>query len=157
MPGPARIDQSDLEALFPPQHVGSVFCDDRSGKPGPRLANTCLVASRMAESILLRAWSLAQIDVLFAEDEAVKMFTARLAMAVGVAGRPEWSGPGAPYAGLETASLKALKDLADAEVRSRAETQGAGANPRTTGSMTSPSQPQYVFSRDRCSPKRGGY
>jgi hypothetical protein len=157
VPGPARIDQSDLESLFPPQHVGSVFCDDRSGRPGPRLANACLVASRRAESLLLRAWSLAQIDVLYAEDEAVKMFTAQLAMAYGVAGRPEWSGQGSPYATLEQSALKALKDLADAEVRSRAETQGAGQNPRVSGSMTSPSQPQYVFTRDRCSPKRGGY
>jgi hypothetical protein len=157
VPGPARIDQSDLESFFPAEHVKGVFSDGRTNSPSPRLANLCLVASRRAESLLLRAWSLAQIDVLFAEDEAVKMFTCQLAMSYGVAGRPEWSGPNSPYATLEQSALKALKDLADAEVRSRAETQGAGQNPRVSGSMTSPSQPQYVFTRDRCSPKRGGY
>jgi hypothetical protein len=117
----------------------------------------CLVASRRAEMLLLRAWSDPQIDVLFVEDEAVKMFTAQLAMAYGVVGRPEWSGQGSPYVGLEQSALKALKDLADAELRSRAEAQGAGVNPRESGSMTSPSDPQFVFTRDRVSPSRGGY
>lgn len=161
MPGPARIDREDLEANFPPQDVAALFCDDDTGQPGPRLASACLRASRRAESLLLRAWTQAQIDVLYQEDEAVIGETCRLAMAYGVEGKKEWAmlgGPNAsPYAGIEQLALKALKDLADAEIRSRGEAAGAGNNPRTTGSMTSPSCPQYVFSRDRVNPRRGGY
>jgi hypothetical protein len=155
--GPARIDQADLEANFPPKHVRAVFSDDGKLQPGPRLSVACTRASRRAESILLRAWSLAGIDVLYQEDEAVRAETCRLVMAYGVEGKIEWTGQGAPYAGLEKAALSALKDLADAEVRSRAESLGAGQNPRVTGNISSPETPQYVFAPSKSQPRRGGY
>lgn len=158
MPGPARITQADLEANFPPNHVRAVFCDDgKKNVPGPRLAAACTRASRRAESILLRAWTSEQIDVLFAEDEAIKAETCRLAMAYGVEGKVEWTGQGAPYQGLEQAALKALKDLADAEQRSRAEREGAGQNPRVTGNISPTQCPQFMFASTKSRPRRGGY
>jgi hypothetical protein len=159
MPGPARIDREDLEAQFPSRHVGAVFCDDDSGQPGPRLAAACSRASRRAEGLLLRAWSSEQIDVLYDEDEAIVAETCRLAMAYGVEGKTEWSGQGAPYQGLEQAALKALKDLADAETRSRGEANGAGTNPRAQGNISAPGGActQYTFSESRTRPRRGGY
>lgn len=158
MPGPARIDQADLESLFDPRLVRRMFSDDGSGVPGPRLASTCLVASRAAESILLRAWPLEQLDALFEEDEAVRLFTCRLAMAYGGQGKPEWTGDGAPFAGLEQSALKALRDLADAETRSRAETNGAGGNPNKKGNISTPNGPgNFTFAATRGRPNRGGY
>jgi hypothetical protein len=157
VPGPARITQADLEANFPPEHVRGVFSDTGKLLPGPRLATACARASRRAEGILLRAWSLEGIDVLYAEDEAIVAETCRLAMAYGVEGKPQWTGQGAPYQGLEKAALAALRDLADAEVRSRAESLGAGANPRVSGNVSAPSEPQYVFSSSRNQPRRGGF
>lgn len=158
MPGPARITQADLEAIYAPKVVRAVFSDDSSGQPGPRLASCCLVASRRAEAILLRAWSLEQIDVLFEEDEAVKFFTVQLTLAYGAAAKPEWTREGGPYAGLEQTALKALKDLADAQVRSRAETNGAGGNPVLKGNISTPNGPgNFVFAATRGRPNRGGY
>jgi hypothetical protein len=147
MPGPARIDREDLEAQFPSRHVGAVFCDDDSGQPGPRLAAACSRASRRAEGLLLRAWSSEQIDVLYDEDEAIVAETCRLAMAYGVEGKTE------------QAALKALKDLADAETRSRGEANGAGTNPRAQGNISAPGGActQYTFSESRTRPRRGGY
>jgi hypothetical protein len=157
VPGPARIDQGDLEKFFPPNHVRALFSDSGSGAPGPRLVLACTVASRRAESILLRAWSLDSIDALFEEDEAVVCAACGLAMAIGAMARPEWSGQGAPYQGLEKSSLAALKDLADAQTRSRAETNGAGANPTLKGSISAPKEPQYMFTPSKSRPTRGGY
>ena len=157
MPGPARITQADLEANFPQKHVRGVFSDTGQLQPGPRLAAACMRASRRAESILLRAWSLDGIDVLFEEDEAIRAETCRLAMAYGVEGKTEWTGQGAPYQGLEKAALAALKDLADAEIRSRAESLGAGANPRVSGNVSAPAEPQYTFAPSRNQPRRGGF
>lgn len=156
MPGPARIDQGDLEQNFPPKHVRLIFSDDGSGNPGPRLAAACLRASRRAESILLRAWSLESIDKLFEEDEAVMAECCRLAIAYGVQGKTEWSGQGAPYEGTEKAALAALRDLTDGQMRSRGESQGAGTNPTITGRSTVP-DPQYVFASSAKQPRRGGY
>lgn len=157
MPGPARIDQGDLEANFPPQHVRRIFCDDGSGNPGPRLAKACLRASRRAEAILLRAWTLEQIDVLFAEDDSIVAESCRLAIAFGVDGKTEWSGQGAPYQGAEKAALAALRDLTDAETRSRAESLGAGTNPTIKGSIGTPREPAYVFANSINQTRRGGY
>jgi hypothetical protein len=158
VPGPARIDQGDLESNFAPQHVRRVFSDDGSGNPGPRLAAACLRASRRAESILLRAWpDPTSMDKLFEEDEAIIAETCRLAMAFGVEGKPEWSGQGAPYQGLEKAALAALRDLTDAETRSRAEQNGAGSNPTIRGSIQTPQEPAYVFANSLTQTRRGGY
>jgi hypothetical protein len=157
VPGPVRIDQDDLEKFFPPKTVRAVFSDNGSGNPGPRLALACATASRRAEGVLLRAWSLESIDKLFEEDEAVMYATCCLAIAQGVMGRPEWSGQGAPFAGLEKQCLTALRELADAQTRSRAETNGAGGNPTLKGSIRAPAEPQYVFSPSKSNPRRGGY
>lgn len=158
MPGPARIDQGDLEKFFPPKHVRAVFSDDGSGNPGSRLALACSVASRRAEGILMRAWPAeASIDALFEEDEAILYATCGLAMALGVTGRPEWSGQGAPYAGLEKTCLTALRELADAQTRSRAEQNGAGGNPTLKNRIEAPAEPQYVFAASKKQPRRGGY
>lgn len=156
MPGNARIDQEDLEANYPPGVVRRVFSDDGSGIPGPRLARACQRASRRAESILLRAWSDAQIDKLFEEDESVVAATCGLAIFYGVEGKTEWTGQGAPYEGLERRCLAELRDLADGKSRSRGEAQGAGTNPTITGRTNAPC-PQYVFAESRKQPRRGGY
>lgn len=158
MPGPVRVNQDDLEAFFPPEHVRAVFSDDGSGNAGPRLTIACDVATRRAEAILRRAWpGNEQLDALFAEDSAVRWAAASLALVQGVQGKPQWTGPGAPYEGLEKTALKTLDDLAKANTRSRAEANGAGQNPLVKGSISSPEQPQYVFAASKSNPRRGGY
>jgi hypothetical protein len=160
VPGQTRIDREDLEANFPPKHVAGVFCDDHTGKPGPRLQAACSRASRRAEGHPApRVDCPSRSTCSTQEDEAIVAETCRLAMAYGVEGKTEWTGPrSSPTKGLEQAALKALKDLADAEQRSRGEAAGAGANPRASGSMSSPDPTrQYVFTPSRNYPRRGGY
>lgn len=160
MPGPTRINEADLKANFPPRDVDAVFCDDGTGRPGARLAAACLRASRRAEGILRRAWnSDKQLEALFREDEGVRGETCRLAMFYGAEGRAAWTGEGAPFANAEKAALAALRELADAEVRSRAETveDGAGANPRASGDVRPTQDPCFIFASTQRTPRRGGY
>jgi hypothetical protein len=124
---------------------------------GPRLATACLVASRIAESLLLKAWSLEQIDELFAEDQAIVALTCQIAMGWGTSGRAEWSGQGAPFEGLQKAAEGALDKIAAGAMRSRGESHGAGVNATITGRQDAPPDPQFMFAPNRLRPRRGGY
>lgn len=157
MAGVVYITQADIEARFPTSHVGAVWSNDGSGTPdATRLAKSCSVASRQGDSELMKAWTPDQIPTLVAEDDAVKDALCDLAMAHGVKGKPEWSGEGAPYAGLRKAALEMLAKLASAQLRSRAEPL-AGANPNRRGRITSADSPQFVFAPNAARPRPGGY
>jgi hypothetical protein len=156
MPAPALITRADLEERFPPQHVRGVFRDDGASEPGPRLAVACAVATRQAEAVLLKAWSLEQMAGLVAEDEAIKSALCDLAMAEGVKGKPEWMGEGRPYATLRKDALTTLEMLAKAELRTRAE-RTVGANPNRRGNVGSGDCRAFTFAPARDGSRRGGY
>jgi hypothetical protein len=149
------VTQADLEARFPAQVVRRVFSDDGSQNPGPRLAVALDEGSRQAEAILLKAWGLAQIPTLVADDTAVKGAVCRLVMALGAEARPEWSGEGQPYATLRKNARQTLDDLVKAELRSRAEAT-AGANTNHLPRVSNARSPSFVFAATRGNPKAGG-
>lgn len=158
MTTPAAITQEDIEERYPPQFVWQVFSDDGAAEPGPRLAVACAVATRQAESVLLKAWPAEQIPLLIAEDEAVKSSVCDLAMFEGIKGKPQWSGQGSPYAGLRVDAMKMLEALAQAQLRTIAEGKGGVAtNPNRKGNVASPDSPQFMFAPSRSRPRPGGY
>ena len=157
MAAPIYVGQSDLETFFPANHVRLVFCDDGTGNPGPRLAVACSVGCRQADSILLKAWEDDNLAALVAGDDAIRLAVCSRVMAVGVLGKPEWSGEGAPYAQLKKDALATLQLLATAQLRSRAEKTGGGANPNAKGSIGSAACPQFVFAPSLRNPRPGGY
>ena len=153
----ARIGQAELERHFKPLTVRQLFSDAGTKDPGPRLAASCMRASRLAEGALLGAWTLEQIDVLFAEDEGIVALTCSLAMACGAEGITAWSGPGAPFEGLYKRTMSELKEIAAGQLRSRGESKGAGTNPTITGRIRTVGEPAFVFAPTRSNPRRGGY
>lgn len=156
MSTPALITQEDLEERYPPQFVRQVFADNGALTPGPRLPVACVVATRLGESILLKAWTSATIPTLVAEDEAVKSQLCAIAMFEGMQGKPQWCGQGAPYATLRSDAMKVLDLLAMGQLRSSAEAK-AGANPNRKGNIASPDCPPRMFAPTRDRPKPGGY
>jgi hypothetical protein len=155
VPTPVLVTQADLEARYTPRVVRQIFSDDGTQNAGPRLAIACETASAQAVALLLKAWSEEQIVTLAFEDPAVKHAICGLAMAIGAAAKPEWSGEGRPYAGLEKQSISWLKELAAAHIRSRGEAQGAGTNPTIAGRTNKPT-PQYIFAETK-GKRPGGY
>lgn len=157
MPAPIYVGQSDLETFFPSNHVALVFCDDGSGAPGPRLAAALSAGCRQADGFLLKAWEDDNLAALVAGDDAIRLAVCSLVMAIGVLGKPEWLGEGAPYASLKKDAFATLQLLATAQLRSRAEKTGGGANPNARGSIASAACPQFVFAPSRRNPRPGGY
>lgn len=155
MPGPVLVTQQDLEASYTPRVVRQVFSDDAQQAAGPRLSVACSVASSQATAILLKAWTEEQIVTLVSQDAAVKHAICGLAMAIGAEAKPEWSGEGRPFAGVEERSVKWLKELAGAHIRSRGEANGAGTNPTIAGRTNKPT-PQYMFAETK-GKRPGGY
>lgn len=157
MAGATLITQADLEARYPPKNVRAVWCDDGSGQPGPRLAISLAVASRVASAILLKAWpDPAQHVTLVEEDDAVKDAVCDLAMGHGAKAKPEWSGEGRPYSGLEKAAVDRLELLVKAQLRSVGEVK-AGKNPNLQTTISSAEDPQYMFAPSKGRPNPGGY
>jgi hypothetical protein len=155
--GSTLITQADLEARYPPQHVRALWSDTGSGQPGPRLQIALDVASRVASSILLKAWpDPAQHVILADEDPAVKDAICDLAMAHGAKGKPEWSGEGRPYSGLEKSAKDTHEHLAKAQLRSVGEAK-AGKNPNLQTTIASPEEPAFMFAPSRGRPNPGGY
>jgi hypothetical protein len=156
MAGPQYIVQADLEQRFRPDVVKRVFSDDGGGVAGPRLDQSARAASRQADAVLLKAWTVDQVPLLVAEDEAVWSAVCELAMAHGTEGKPEWSGDGAPFEDLRRRALEMLEMLAKAQLRSRGEAV-AGANPNVKGSVSSVESPAFMFAPSRGRPKPGGF
>ena len=157
MPAPALITQLDLEERYPPQFVSQVFADDGGLEPGARLAVACVVATRQADAVLMKAWpDRAARALLVAEDDAIKSALCDLAMFEGMKGKPQWSGQGAPYAGLRKDALAMLELLVIGQLRSDGEAK-AGGNPNRKGNITSPDCPQFMFAPNARRPRPGGY
>lgn len=159
---PVYITQADLEERYGPTHVRQIWSPKGSNVPDTaRLGKSCAVASRQADAILAKAWpagtvSPDAIEKLVANDDAVKDAICDLAMAHGVKGKPEWSGEGAPYAGIQAAARKMLEDIARGQLRPRGELE-AGSNPNVRGHVRSPDNPQFMFAPSRARPRPGGY
>lgn len=157
MAAPIYVSQDDLESFFPSNHVRGVFCDDGSGLPGPRLTTALSAGCRQADGFLLKAWEDDNLAALVTGDDAIRLAVCSLVMAIGVLGKPEWSGEGAPYQNLRKEAFASLQLLATAQLRSRAEKTGGGANPNARGSIASAAVPQFVFAPSRRNPRPGGY
>lgn len=158
MRAPALITQEDLEERYPPQFVAQVFSDSGSLQPGDRLAVACMVATRLGEAVLKKAWPTAeQRAALVADDEAVKSQLCAIAMFEGMQGKPQWCGQGAPYALLRTDALKMLELITAGQLRSVAEEGTAGPNPNRRGNITTPDCPERMFAATNARPRRGGY
>lgn len=157
MAGVAYIDQAVLEAEFGQEQVRALFCDDGSGTPNAtRLERCCRIASREADTELLKGWGLEAIATLVFEDDAAKTAVCKLAMAAGALGKPEWMGPNSPYAGFRDEAFKTLNAIAKANKRSAGESK-AGANPHLRGATAAPQSPQFMFAPTRGRPRPGGY
>lgn len=155
----AYIGQADLESRFGVKQVLRVFCDDGSNTVGPRLAISCDVGSREADSILATAWpSTEQRLTLVTSDLAIWASVCDLAMADGMSARPEWqvtdgSKP-SPYQSLADRAKARLKQLAQAQIRSVAE-ETAGKNPHTR--MGKVSRHEFIFAPSNGRAYRGGF
>jgi hypothetical protein len=126
------ITQADIELKHKPQEVRGASCDDGSGVAGPRLAAAIAAACRRGQLILGRAWpTQAQIELLVANDEAVKGALVDMAFYELVKGIKSWIGPDGKclFAGPNKDAEALLNGVADAELRSNGEAT-AGVNPR---------------------------
>lgn len=159
MAGAVDLSQSDMEQRFTARRVKDTFCDNGSNVVGPRLFTAISSARRMADAILMAAWTPAQIEVLMAEDDAVRAATLDLAMSEGMVGRLEWEVAGGPRETLRKGAIETLKMLAQAELRSIAENHGAGTNPhlRRASVHTERTPHTYVFAPSQAKPTRGGF
>lgn len=149
------VTQADVEARFPPSVVRALFCDDGSGTAGPRLVIALDEASRQAEAILLGSWGLDQIALLVQNDAAVKGAICKLVIAIGADGRPEWSGPVAPYATFRKDARQMLTDLQSTALGSRGEEQ-AGANTVGHAQVNNSRSPNFLFAATKNNPRAGG-
>jgi hypothetical protein len=157
VPAPALITQLDLEERYPPQFVAQVFSDAGRLEPGPRLAVACVVATRLGEAVLMKAWpAREQREALVAEDDAVKSQLCAIAMYEGMQGKPQWCGQGAPYASHRTDALKMLELIVQGQLRSVGEAK-AGRNPNVRGRIASADCPQFMFAPNARRPRPGGY
>lgn len=159
MAGAIDIALSDLEGRFAANLVRGVFCDNGSGQPGPRLQRSISSGRRIADALLLKAWSETQIETLIAEDEAIRGAVLDLILSEGMAGRMEWDVPGGPRSSLRKNGMETLKLLAEAELRSIAENHGAGTNPHTRrASVRTERNPHtFIFAPSKAQPRRGGF
>lgn len=156
MAGAVDITIDDLCRSFNADTVRAVFCDDGTGRPGPRLEESLSIARRLGDAILLKGWSPDQIEILIQEDAAIRALVCRLVIAQGMQGKAEWTGAGAPFENLEARTFQSLERIATGQARSIAESAGAGPNPNVAGSQA-PSPPCYTFASSRDRPRRGGY
>lgn len=157
MAGAIDIGLDDLYRSYNPETVRSIFCDNGSGRPGPRLEESLAIARRMGDAQLLKAWTLAQIETLVVEDVAIRALMCRLTIAVGGQAKIEWAGDPSqnPFALLEKNTISALGSIALGQTRSAGESV-AGANPNISGSTTT-TCPKRMFAPTREHPRRGGY
>lgn len=158
MAGTIDITLADLEGQFNARQVQSVFSDDGSGKPGARLQTAISVARRLADGVMLAAWSEAQIVTLVAEDDAIRSAVLDLVMSEGMKGRLEWDTEGGPRDRLRKAGLENLKLLAQAQLRSVGESK-AGVNPhvKAASARTERNPHTFVFAPSKARPVRGGF
>jgi hypothetical protein len=141
----ALVTQADLEGRFGAMRVREVFCDDGGVVAGPRLAISLNVGSKLAVTELLKAWTYEQIELLVANDEAVKAWVCDLVLSDGMSGRPQWQGEGSPVENMRKTALDSLKALAAAEKRSAGEAM-AGANPNArVGVVNARSPKPFIF------------
>lgn len=152
------LGYGDLVERFGPNLVRQVFCDNGSGTPGPRLFRSLKSGRRIADSVLLAAWSQEQIETLVAEDDAVRGSALDLVLSEGMAGKLEWDVEGGARDRLRKAALENLRMLVKGEQRSTAE-KTAGANPHIrAGRVNTQRTPHtFIFAPSRAKPRPGGF
>jgi hypothetical protein len=159
MAGAVEFTLSDLEAQFDASMVKRVFCDNGNGRVGPRLTSALSVARRVADALLLAAWSQEQIEVLVTEDDAVRSAILDLALSEGMKGKLEWDVAGGVRERMRKAAIENLNLLAQGKLRSVAEAAGAGRNPHTKpGEVNTQRTPHtFIFAPTKARPNRGGF
>lgn len=159
MTGTVDIYLSDLEEQFDPGLVRQVFCDDGSGVPGPRLFTSCSVARAFADAVLLKAWTLEEIETLILEDPAIKSGVLDLVLAQGMKGRLMWDTKDGPRETFFKSGMNTLNLVVDGQLRSRAESRGVTKNPHVSmGRVNTQRTPhEFVFAPSRSRPIRGGF
>ena len=159
MAGAVELTQADMEARFTARRVKDTFCDNGSNTVGPRLAPALSAGRRIADAILMAAWTPAQIEVLMDEDDAVRNAALDLAMSEGMVGRMEWEVAGGPRETLRKSAIETLKMLAQGQLRSIGEANGAGVNPHLKrASVHTERVPHtFVFASSKALPTRGGF
>jgi hypothetical protein len=110
------VTLSDLEASFGEELVREVFSPTGVAidalSPPARLTRALDVGSRQAESIIMRAWPSAEaVAEVVDGDVAVAHAICGLVMAIGMQGKPHWTGQDAPYRSLKKESDTTLFDL----------------------------------------------
>ena len=176
------LNTADLIALVGPNRVRQYFDDDVSGElestdqlivtqgiGTSTLAETEAVdsiltaAENEADSRMLRSFSISQIDVIAANDEAFRRHVAWVALQFASERRPEFmaeDGRGAFTAQYDRA-IRYFENLSRAKSRSKGETV-AGKSGRHGGNVnpaaTTATSPRFLFSPDRNAPTgHGGF
>lgn len=159
MAGAVDISLGDLNDRFTAKYVTQVFCDNGSNQPGSRVYPAISAARRIADAILLKAWTAAQIEILVAEDDAIRAAILDIALSEGMAGRPQWDTPDGPRYRMKKSAIENLSLLAQGHLRSVGEAAGAGRNPHTrSGRVNTERTPHtFVFAPSRSKPTRGGF
>jgi hypothetical protein len=163
MAGAIDISHADLEARFSALQVKRVFCDNGSNTVnGSRIASAISTARRIADAILLTAWNQQQIETIVAEDDAVRSAILDIALSEGMVGRLEWDSDNGPREKLKKQAVDTLKLLAQCQLRSIAETRGAGENPHgrmgaVRNDRSAARGKDFVFAPSKNNPSRGGF
>jgi len=156
MAGAVDITYSDLVDRFGSEMCRQVFCDDGSGTPGPRLTASLRSGRRLADTVLLKAWTREQIEVLVAEDDAVRGAILDIAMSEGMMGRLQWESDTGARVTLRKQGIESLKLLVSGELESAAsETAG----PRIAKEAVRVARVPVAFSMapSKARPNRGGF
>jgi len=164
MPGPAYVTRADLQAQFTPDQVARAFSDDGGATFNQSAFDSAVArASRVADSILAKAWTDPAQRALIAADDGVKGMIAVLAMHFGTSRRPEYISQEMPNGPMAAAAKEARQDLEAIAAGEMEPSYAAGAATNTVavGSLHNPSAvrggPDRFFSPTRAKPNPGGF
>jgi hypothetical protein len=153
----AHVAPVDVERRIGAVNFARLCDDDGDGVADPAIVAEVLEeASRIAEGILLRAFSLSTIAKLAASDIALR--GAICDVAIGLAGRrrPELLGPtGNPYTEMRKDGERVLFNMTKAEQRIAAEEQH-GVNGTIGGGISVGLPAKHVFAPSRTNPRGSG-
>lgn len=156
MAGTVDVTYSDLVARFGAELPRQVFCDDGSGTPGPRLTTSLRSGRRLADTVLLKAWTREQIEVLVAEDDAIRGAILDIVISDGMLGRLQWESETGMRVTLRKQGIDTLKMLVSSELES-VGSEVAGKRMNTEGVRVGRVPASFSMAPSKSRPTRGGF
>jgi hypothetical protein len=158
MADPVYVVRADIEAQFTPDQVRRAFTDDGATFNDAAFAAAAARASRVADSILAKAWPdpVQRADV--AGDDSVKACVGTLVMHYGLSRRPEYRGADglAPFAADAKEARADLEAMAAGELRPDVSADAA-KNTNVSGRLNRPVSPSFMFAPSVGRPDPRGY